>query len=363
MAASQPDPYAEANPRRRGTLPGREEQAMTEMGGLHVVVGASGATGRLLVHELAAKGERVRAVNRSGRADVPEGVEARAADATDPASMREACRDTAVVYHCAMPPFGRWVELFPPMTEGIIEGAAAAGARLVFADDTWMYGSVDGPMTEDLPYRPVSGKGILRAWLAEMLLCAHEGGKVRTTIGRAAELYGPGVQSLLGRNLFVPALRGKKARWIGDPDLPLTPTFIEDFARGLVILGESEEALGGVWHVPTAEPTTGREFVRAIFREAGHPPKIGAFGSRAVRALGYLWPLAREGADVVYQFEQPFVLESGRFVRAFGGVATPYGEGIRRTAEWYRREAGRRSQGTGRGKVRALLDGSYGTVK
>ena len=333
------------------------------MGGLHVVVGAGGATGRLVVRELAARGERVRAVNRSGRADAPEGVEVAAADATDRGRMREACRGAAVVYHCAMPPFRRWVELFPPMTEGIIEGAAAAGAKLVFADDTWMYGKVNGPMAEELPPRPVSGKGILRAWLAEMLLRAHEGGKVRATIGRAAELYGPSVQSLLGRNLFARALGGKRAWWIGDPDLPLTPTYIGDFARGLVVLGGSEEALGGVWHVPTGEPTTGRAFVRAIFQEAGRPPRMGTLGGAAVRALGTVWPLAREGAEVVYQFEQPFVVRSVKFERAFGGAATPYGEGIRRTVEWYRREAGRHPQRTAREKVRAVLDGSYGTVK
>ena len=121
---------------------------------LHVVVGASGATGRVIVRELVGRGKRVRAVNRSGRAPVPEGGEALAADATDPPSMREACRGAAVVYHCATPPFRRWVELFPPMMEAVIEGAASANAKLVFADDTWMYGKVAGPMTEDLPYGP-----------------------------------------------------------------------------------------------------------------------------------------------------------------------------------------------------------------
>jgi hypothetical protein len=53
--------------------------------------------------------------------------------------------------------------MFPPTMETVIEGAAAAGANLVFADETWMYGKVDGPMTEDLPYRPISNKGVLRA--------------------------------------------------------------------------------------------------------------------------------------------------------------------------------------------------------
>ncbi len=222
-----------------------------------------------------------------------------------------------------------------------------------------MYGKVEGSITEELPHRPISGKGLSRAWLAEMLMHAHAKGRVRATIGRAGELYGPAVESVLGRNLFGPALNGKKVRFIGDPDVPLTPTFIGDFARGLVVLGGSEEALGGVWHVPTGEPTTGRAFVRAIFEEAGHPPRMGTLGGAAVRALGTVWPLAREGAEVVYQFGQPFVVRSAKFERAFGGAATPYGEGIRRTVEWYRREgAVRHPQRTARGKVRAVLDGS-----
>jgi nucleoside-diphosphate-sugar epimerase len=314
---------------------------MAESNKLQVVVGGSGATGRVVVRELAAKGKRVRAINRGGRTPVPEGVEAVAADATDPASMREACRGAAVVYHCAMPTFSRWVELFPPMMEAVIEGASSADAKLVFADDTWMYGKVASPMTEELPYRPVSGKRVLRAWLAEMLMHAHDRGILRATIGRAGELYGPAVESLLGRNLFGPALNGKKARFIGDPDVPLTPTFIEDFARGLVVLGEREEALGEVWHVPTAEPTTGRQFVRTIFEECGEAAKVGVVGSRAVRTLGLFWPLAREGAEVVYQFEGPFVVDSGKYAKAFGeGKATPYREGIGRTVDWYRRSLG-----------------------
>jgi uncharacterized protein YbjT (DUF2867 family) len=48
------------------------------------------ATGRAIMRELAAREKRVRAVNRSGRANVSEGVEALTADATDLASMREA---------------------------------------------------------------------------------------------------------------------------------------------------------------------------------------------------------------------------------------------------------------------------------
>jgi len=124
--------------------------------------------------------------------------------------------------------------------------------------------------------------------------------------------------------------------------VPLTPTFIEDFARGLIVLGEREEALGEAWHVPTAEPTTGRRFVRTIFEECGKDAKeVVAVGSRVAKALGHFWPLAREAAEIVYQFEMPFVVDSGKYARAFGeGEATPYRDGVGRMIDWYRRNFG-----------------------
>ncbi|WP_051476997.1 NAD-dependent epimerase/dehydratase family protein [Arthrobacter sp. Br18] len=234
--------------------------------GLHVVIGAGGGTGTAVVRELQRCGRRVRGVNRSGRADLPDGVEVVAGDAADPERMRQVCRGSVVVYNAVNPPLVRWRQDFPAVIDGILAGAGAgaAGARMVFVDDTWMYGKVDGPMTEDLPDRPVSSKGVLRAWLAERVLAAHARGEVATVIGRAPELYGPAVESLLGRTLFVAAVRGKAGLWAGSMTEPLTPMFIDDFAYGLVELGERADALGRAWHLPTPPPTTAGEFIHQV---------------------------------------------------------------------------------------------------
>jgi nucleoside-diphosphate-sugar epimerase len=303
--------------------------------GLHVVVGASGGTGSAVVRELHAAGRRIRAVNRSGT-PAPPGVEVVAADATDPAQMRRACAGAAVVYNCVNPPFGRWRELFPAAVDGVLAGAAAADAVVVFADDTWMYGRVTAPMTEDTPYRPVSGKGVLRAWLAERVLAAHARGHVRTVIGRAGELFGPNVESVLARNLFAPALRGRTTRWFGRLDQPLTPMFIDDFARGLITLAERPEAHGTAWHIPHPDPLTGRELIEMIFAAAGTRVRVTALGTTAVRSLGLVSPLARHGAEMIYQFEMPFVVDGSRFQRAFGAKTTPVEEAVGRTLDWYR---------------------------
>jgi hypothetical protein len=38
---------------------------------------------------------------------------------------------------------------------------------------------------------------------------------------------------------------------------------------------------------------------------------------------------------MMYQFENPFVVDSAKFIAAFGDIATPHREGIRNTIAWY----------------------------
>jgi nucleoside-diphosphate-sugar epimerase len=50
-----------------------------------------------------------------------------------------------------------------------------------------------------------------------------------------------------------------------------------------------------------------------------------------------VWPIAREGAEMLYQFRQPHSVDATAYRSAFGsGRVTPYEEGIQRTLEWYR---------------------------
>jgi nucleoside-diphosphate-sugar epimerase len=274
------------------------------------------------VAHLHAAGSRVRAVTRDGRDVGTPGVETAAADATDGEGLAAACRDAVAVYHCVMPVLARWTSEFPVVTDALVDAASRVGARLVYADDTWMYGRVDGPMTEDTPWRPVSAKGVLRAWIAERILSAGAAGRLPVGVVRAGELYGPGVRSLVAGNVFPPALRGWPVQWFGDPDLPLTVTFVDDFAATLAAVGTRDTSAAAVWHVP-------------------HPRlRLVRHGSARVRVVGSVVPLAREGAEMVYQFEQPFVVDGSRAARAFGLTPTPYEEGVRRTLAALRAASG-----------------------
>ncbi len=298
---------------------------------LHVVVGAGGVVGRLVVAHLHAAGARVRAVTRDGRDVGTPGAECVAADARDVAGLASVCAGAVSVYHCVMPVLARWTEEFPVVTDALVDAAATVGARLVYADDTWMYGRCDGPMTEDTPWRPVSAKGVLRAWLAERMLHAAARGRLQVSIARAGELYGPAVRSLVAGNVFGSALRGRPVHWVGDPDLPLTPTFVDDFASTVAVLGRQDRSDAAVWHVPHPPATTGRALAAEACRQAGTRLWLLRHGTRQARALGLLVPIVREGAELVYQFEQPFVVDGSRATRAFGLEPTRYEDGVGKT--------------------------------
>jgi nucleoside-diphosphate-sugar epimerase len=312
---------------------------VSSVSALHVVLGAAGGTGSAVVGELVARGLTVRAVTRSGAADLPAGIEQAAADVATPEGARRACAGATVVYHCAQPGYTKWVELFPSLTRSVLDSTADAGAKLVFADNLYVYGPPDGPMTEETPQRAQGKKGRVRIEMAAAILQAHAEGRQRCTIGRSSDYYGPrGTTSTVGDNLMKPLLRGKRARWLGSLDQPHTLNYLEDMARALVTLGEREEADGQVWHLPAAEPLTGRQFLTLTYGAAGLPSKVGVASRPMIRVIGVFNPLVRELNETLYQFERPFVSDASKFQRAFGPFEpTPHPEAVRRTVEWFRR--------------------------
>jgi nucleoside-diphosphate-sugar epimerase len=303
---------------------------------LHVVAGL-GAVGRAVINELLGRGLSVRAIARHPVAGMPREVDLVQADVTDPDAARRAMAGAAVVYHVASAPYDRWPDLLPPLMRGALDGAASNGAPIIYADNLYTYGPVEGPLTEDLPSRASGPNGRVRTTLADQLMEAHAAGRVRATIGRASDYYGPwGRQSTAGERLFGPALAGKTTRVLGDPDLPHTFTYLGDFARGLVTLGTHDEALGEVWHLPSAETLSTREFARLVFEAAGQPLKLGVMPSPLLTALALVSPMLRAVREQQYQREMPWVVDHSKFAKAFGATVTPHREAMAVTIDWYR---------------------------
>jgi len=225
----------------------------------------------------------------------------------------------------------------------VLAAAERTGALLVVLENLYGYGPAGGrPMTEDLPLAATTVKGATRAAMTAELLAAAEAGRVRLAIGRASDFFGPGVTrgSVLGERVFGNALAGRRADFIGNPDLPHTYSYVPDIAAGLATLGTDARAAGQVWHLPGPPTVTTRALLDLVAREIGHPVGIRAVPKLAVRALGLVNPMLRELAEMAYEFDEPFVLGTSKYETAFGAAGTPLADAIAATLAWYRTRPG-----------------------
>ena len=308
------------------------EKNMSE---LHIIFG-TGPLGKWTARELVKIGKTVRMINRSGRADrLPAGVEVIAGNAYDVHKNIELTRGAATIYQCAQPHYFEWVEKFPALQKAILDAAAANNAKLVIGDNLYMYGQFTGRLHEDSPIAPNSRKGKVRAEMAQAALETHAAGKVQVAIGRASDFFGPDDTALTGYAIR-PAVEGKTINLIGSTSQPHTFTYVADFGRLLATLGTHDEALGQIWFTPSNEAITQAEFVKWIEAELGHPVRTMVGGPLMMRFLGLFNKEIRETVEMLYEWVNPYVVDTTKAQKAFGLKPTPMKDAMRETIAWCR---------------------------
>lgn len=302
-----------------------------------VVLGAAGGIGSHAVEALLAQGRSVRAVTRTATT-LPEGVEPCTADLRDPDALRAALAGADVVVHAAQPAYTRWAQEFPALTAAIAD--AAEGTRLVFADNLYGYGPVEGPLTEDLPGAATDAKGRVRVAMAEDLLRRHRDGRLEVVLGRVSDYFGPrGTRTTAGDTVVPAAISGATVRVIGAADVPHSWSYLPDVGRALAMLAGAPA--GRVYHLPVGPPCSQRELVDAFARAAGHDrARLSVLPGPLHRVLALGHPMLRELLGTRYQFTDPFVVDDGRFRREVGPFApTPLDEAAAATVAWFRGRA------------------------
>jgi nucleoside-diphosphate-sugar epimerase len=298
--------------------------------GRHVIVGA-GQVGAHLAERLTGRGHDVVVVTRSGSG--PEGVERVAADAADRDRLTRIARGADALYNCVNPRYHRWTRDWPPMAASFLGTAEDTGATLVTLSNLYVYGPVDGPMTEDLPLAATGVKGRVRAAMWRDALAAHRAGRIRMTELRPSDYYGPRStdQAYLGEDRFVrPLLAGERVQFLSDPAIPHAWTYTPDVAEALAIAGTDERALGRAWHVPTGPAVSPSHVAERLCEIAGAPaPRITRVPRPVFHALGLASPMMRELRETRYQFDRPYVLDSSAFESTFGMAPTPLDDALR----------------------------------
>jgi nucleoside-diphosphate-sugar epimerase len=311
---------------------------------LHVIFGA-GPLGKFTARELVRLGKQVRMVNRSGKTGgLPAGVEIVAGDAYDLQKNIDVTKGAEVVYQCAQPLYYEWAEKFPSFQKAILDAAAKNGAKLVVGDNLYMYGDTHGqPLREDMPYQAHTKKGATRAEMAQVVLDAHKSGRIRAAIGRASNFFGPDDHAVTDLAIR-PALLGKTINLIGKMDQPHSFSYVADFGRLLATLGTHDEAFGQVWFTPSPAAVTQADFVKMLEKEIGTPVKVMLGGAMVMRILGLFNPMIRESVELMYEWTQPFIVDTTKAEKAFGWKGTALPQAIQETVAWLREDIARQGK-------------------
>lgn len=298
---------------------------------MHTILGANGVIARELSRALVSSTQSIRQVSRSPRKENSTD-EVVVADLLNAQATADAVSGSEVVYLVAGLKYDAsvWQEQWPQVMRNVIDACARHGAPLVFFDNVYAYGRVDGLMTEDTSFNPISKKGEVRARIATMLLDEMRSGNLQAMIVRAADFYGPGAENSFPRaTVFDRIKAGKGPQWIGNPNAVHTFTYTPDTGSALAMLGRTPEAYGETWHLPTSkEPLTGADFVRLACELAEQPYKLQAVPRWILKLMGIFMPVLRENEEMMYQFEYDYRFDSSKIETAFGLQATPYRRGI-----------------------------------
>jgi nucleoside-diphosphate-sugar epimerase len=298
---------------------------MNTKNNIHTVLGA-GPVAKATVAALLARGLPVRVIHRSGTCPKQAGLDVVAADITDTAQLTQALTGSAVVYMCATPAYHRWAEEFEAMMRNVLQACASTGSAMVFADNLYMYEeSPNKPLRETTPLHPSTRKGVVRARIADMVLQAHRDGQVKTSIARASDFFGPGVDNaMLGNRFFPQLIAGKTVLWFGNPDMPHTFTYVPDFGKALVELGVHCRGWGEVWHVPSSVTCTAREAADATAALTKQHAKLKGGGRLMLSLVGIFLPQAKEMIEMLPHFETPYVVDDSKWHSHMHTRATPW---------------------------------------
>lgn len=301
---------------------------------MQTILGAGGSIGTLLAKALRTYTDKVRLVSRNPEKVHPDD-ELFPADLTQLAEVMKAVEGSSVVYLLVGFPYSvkTWKAMWPPTMRNVIEACKEHKAKLVFFDNIYMYDPEHlAPMDEHTPHNPSSKKGAIRKEIVGMLWKEVRENGLQALIARSADFYGPGLEKngVLRDTVINNLSKGKTALWMKSLNYKHSYTYLPDAAKATALLGNTEDAYGEAWHLPTApNPMTGREWIEIFAQEFGVKPKSMAVSNFMLKLMGIFVPVMRELPEMNYQYDRDYIFDSSKFELEFGISPTPYLEGVK----------------------------------
>ncbi|HZY36365.1 MAG TPA: NAD-dependent epimerase/dehydratase family protein [Mucilaginibacter sp.] len=303
---------------------------------MHTILGAGGSVANALTRELLSNNQTIRLVSRKQPAITGKNLSWKKADLLNYAELQNAVKGSTVIYLTAGLVYDKniWAAQWPVIMQNVINLAKETGARLIFFDNVYMYGLVNGPMTENTPYNPCSAKGEVRAKIATKLMDEAKAGNIKASIARAADFYGTD-----NRNSFFDVMvldayaKGKGAQWLGSATRLHNFSYIPDMGKAMYLLGQNPESDNQIWHMPTAHPLTGKQFIDLASAAYHTAPKFLAVNKATLWVFGLFNKTVMSTVEMYYQYNHDYIFDSSKFEKAFNVRPTSYEVGLKEMAE------------------------------
>jgi nucleoside-diphosphate-sugar epimerase len=306
---------------------------------MQTILGATGIIGKETAKNLTQYTDKIRLVSRNPK-KVNEEDELVAADLTLTDQVFNAVKGSEVVYLTAGLPYDVkiWQTTWPVIMHNVIDACKEYGAKLVFFDNVYLYGKVEGWMTEETPVNPSSKKGEVRAKIAEVLMEEVNRKNLEAQIVRAADFYGPDSPlSVVSLTVFEKFAKNQSAQWLVNDKVKHSFTYTPDAGKATALLGNTENAFNQVWHLPADRNVlTGEEFIKMAAKAFNTKPKYMVAKKWLINLMGLFNKPLKENIEMLYQNDSDYLFDSSKFDQAFPFEKVTYPEGIQTTAEWYK---------------------------
>jgi nucleoside-diphosphate-sugar epimerase len=303
-----------------------------------VLLGATGAVGESVAAELRKRDQNYRAVGRD-RASLDRAfgsdplAEIAVWNPDDASSARAVLRGMDAIVYLVGVPYNHF-ELHPQVMRQTLDAAIAEGVgQMLLIGTVYPYGRPQQtPAREDHPREPHTFKGKMRKQQEDLLLEADAAGKIRGTVLRLPDFYGPRLKNSFLDSVFTAAAKGGTANLIAPIDRPHQFVYVPDVGPVALDLLQHPEAHGRWWHLAGDGTASMQEIVAMVGQLAGKPVKTRAFGVGMLRAIGLFQPVMRQLVEMNYLLTDPFILDDSALRALLGEVKrTPLQEGLRQS--------------------------------
>ncbi|TFF35034.1 NAD-dependent epimerase/dehydratase family protein [Mucilaginibacter psychrotolerans] len=302
---------------------------------MHTILGAGGTVANALTRQLENNNNTIRLVSRR-EVQTGKNTTWKKADLFNLDELREATKGSTIIYLCAGIVYDAeiWKVQWPIIIKNVIAVAKENKARLIFFDNVYMYGLVDGAMKETTPYNPVSEKGEVRVAVANAIMDEVKAGTLQASIARAPDFYGThNSNSFFDMMVLAKYAKKEMAQWIGDANKKHCFIYIEDAGKAMYLLGQNPDSDNKIWHLPTAPALTGKEFIKMTADIYNTKPSYFSLKKWMLWVIGKFMKFVAGAVEMYYQYDHDYEFDSSKFEQRFNFKPTPYAEGIKKMSE------------------------------